>query len=178
MKIYPYLDVEVCLFGYILFEMATGFESPTPSPLDCLHEIPHKLDANVLNILGRVFGDKSMGSHPKIADLINEPFFNATNVPRGDVTLFISLKEENEMVRSMIDGVLKQCYAAYSNDEELSEKVNVAKRKKKKKKKKRKEKVQNIEMEKKESIHVSKEEEQVNVYQEERETDDDLWSSQ
>merc|ERR1712048_1384212 len=99
------------------------------------------------------FGDKSMGSNPKIVDLINEPFFNATNVPRGDVTLFVSLKEENEMVRSMIDAVLKQCYAAYSNEEELPEKVSVAEKKKKKKRKKRKDNVnvkqdnvQNIEM--------------------------------
>merc|ERR1712204_49328 len=98
LKVYTNLEVEVCLFGYILFEMATGFESPTPSPLDCLHEIPHKLDANLVDILGRVFGDKSMGANPKIIDLIREPFFNATNVPRADVSLFVALKEENEMV--------------------------------------------------------------------------------
>ena len=60
-KIYPELDVELCLFGYILFEMATGMESPTPSPLDCLHEIPRKVDRNIINILGRIFGDRSLG---------------------------------------------------------------------------------------------------------------------
>merc|ERR1712204_71666 len=146
----------------------------SPSPLDCLHEIPHKLDANLVNILGRVFGDKSMGANPKIIDLIREPFFNATNVPRADVSLFVALKEENEMVRSMIDDVLQKCYATYSNEELLSGKASVSTKKKKKKKKRRKvqkteEKVvENIEMEKKETIVVV---EQVDVNKDAKDED-------
>merc|ERR1712228_213978 len=205
-KIYPFLDVEVCLFGYILFEMATGFESPTPSPLDCLHEMPRKLDANILSILGRVFGDKSLGNNPTIADLINDPFFNATNVPQGDATLFTSLKDENKTVNMMINAILNQCYYTYSSDALLGRKtVSKGKeekdKKKKRKKRERKERSQrteniNIEMEEKQIIRdvhspelkdenddkieiIEKmEENQVKVEQEERESADDLWSSQ
>ena len=199
-KIYPSLDVEVCLFGYILFEMATGFESPTPSPLDCLHEMPRKLDANILNILGRIFGDLSLGNNPTIEDLINDPFFNATNVPRGDVSLFTSLKNENQTVNELINAILNQCYYTYSSEALLGVKnVNKQtkekdkKRKKKKKKKKRKERTENIELEEKEEIpeedisqfkdkvmqQIKKDEPiDVNVEQEERDSADDLWSSQ
>merc|ERR1712228_694656 len=150
-KVYGELDDRLCLFGYILFEMATGFESPTPSPLDCLHEMPRKLDANILSILGRVFGDKSLGNNPTIADLINDPFFNATNVPQGDATLFTSLKDENKTVNMMINAILNQCYYTYSSEALLGKKTvskgkeeKDKKKKKKKKRKKRKEKTENI----------------------------------
>eukprot|EP01084_Bolivina_argentea_P250371 419437_1 len=144
-KIYPHLEVEVCLFGYLLFEMATGMESPTASPLDCLHELPRKLDRNITNILGRIFGDKSFGGTPKIEDLINDPLFNATNVPTGDLSLFTSLKNENELVGKLQNAVLMQCYYTYSTEALLGEKIhkntsNVSVKKKKKKKKEKKKK--------------------------------------
>merc|ERR1711971_1491545 len=109
-KVYPTLDVELCLFGYVLFEMASGMESPTPSPLDSLHDIPQRVDRNVERIIGRLFGDRSMGGAPTIDDLMADPFFKATNVPRGDVSLFTALKEENETVQMMRDAVNTQCF--------------------------------------------------------------------
>ena len=189
----------MCLFGYILFELATGFESPTPSPLDCLHEMPRKLDANILNILGRIFGDLSLGSNPTIEDLINDPFFNATNVPRGDVSLFTSLKNENQTVNQLINAILNQCYYTYSSEALLGVKSankqakEKDKKRKKKKKKKRKERTENIELEEKQEIlqedisdfkakvmeHIKKDAAiEVTVEQEERDSADDLWSSQ
>eukprot|EP00483_Globobulimina_turgida_P007938 UN07954 len=104
--------------------MATGIESPTPSPLDYLHELPRKLDRSIINLLGRIFGDKSFGGSPKINDLINDPLFNATNVPRGDVSLFVALKNENEMVDKLRNAVLMQCYYTYSTEALLGEKVS------------------------------------------------------
>ena len=153
-KIYPELDVEVCLFGYILFEMGTGRTSPTPSPLDYLHELPRKLDPNITNILGRIFGDKSVGSTPTIEDLINDPLFNATNVPKGDTSLFTALRDENEMVNKLRNAALNQCYHTYSMEALLGDKETVfakrtsggasgGKKKKKKKKKKNRKKGKN-----------------------------------
>eukprot|EP01083_Nonionella_stella_P113847 335984_1 len=142
-KIYADLHVEVCLFGYILFEMATGYESPTPSPLDGLLEIPVELDRSITHMLGRIFGDKSLGDTPTVDGLINDPLFNATNVPKGDVSMFVSLKQENEMVQHLGNAITMQCYNTYSMDVLLGDKrrrSSLAKRKKKKKKKRKRRK--------------------------------------
>mmetsp|Transcript_60340 Transcript_60340/g.95809 ORF Transcript_60340/g.95809 Transcript_60340/m.95809 type:complete len:533 (+) Transcript_60340:32-1630(+) len=205
-KIYPELNVEVCLFGYVLFEMATGIESPTPSPLDCMHELPRKLDANIVNLLGRIFGDRSLGNTPSVEDLINDPFFNATNVPRGDVSLFTALKNENEMVNKMVKAVLMQCFYTYSSEALLGQKTPNVKRssaasggqkkKKKKKRKKHKDKKEKVhdDDEDEEEMSVSKvvddekDEEEVdakpaggvfsNPNDEDEDSEDDPWSSQ
>jgi len=69
-KLYPELVVELCLFGYVVFEMASGIQCPGPSPLDCLHELPKKLPPPVVQLLGKIFGDKSVGAAKQISDLL------------------------------------------------------------------------------------------------------------
>eukprot|EP01084_Bolivina_argentea_P107697 192544_1 len=123
--------------------MATGYESPTPSPLDGLLEIPVELDRSITHMLGRIFGDKSLGDTPTVDGLINDPLFNATNVPKGDVSMFVSLKQENEMVQHLGNAITMQCYNTYSMDVLLGDKrrrSSLAKRKKKKKKKRKRKK--------------------------------------
>lgn len=142
---YSALDVQLCLFGYVLFEMATGFECPTPSPLDCFHEIPRKneLDKNIKVLLGTMFGDRSMGNAPTIEGLLEDPFFNAINVPRSDISGFVALKEENDNVHRMVAAAKRQMRDRYSAETLLGEHA-VGKRqtagtlRKKKKKRKRK----------------------------------------
>ena len=142
-KIYYDLDDQLCLFGYILFEMATGFESPTPSPLDS-SEFLRKVDRNLVNILGRIFGDRSLGTVPTIRDLLEDPFFNAVNVPRSDISGFIALKQENETVDRLVTESRRQCLDRYSTETLLGDGVvrksqgaGTPRKKKKKRKKKR-----------------------------------------
>ena len=84
-KLYPELNVELMMFGYILFEMICGIESPMPSPLDCMHEIEHRtnkqIPREIKEILGRIFGDKTFGQTCTLDDIISMPFFNAKNAP-------------------------------------------------------------------------------------------------
>jgi len=202
-KVYYDLDDELCLFGYLLFEMATGYECPTPSPLDCLHEIPRKqqLDRNITSLLGRIFGDKSMGNVPTIGDLLDDPFFNAINVPRCDVSGFLALKQENDTVLRLVEEAKRQSLDRYSAETLLGDgavrRGQTANTPKKKKKKKRRKRDQNEESHSSKSrnvehsVHGSVPEESQRgqaagdmdepkvISQKEREEDsaDDLWSS-
>ncbi|ETO26614.1 hypothetical protein RFI_10523 [Reticulomyxa filosa] len=97
-KLYPDLAVELCLFGYVLFEMASGIQCPSPSPLDSLHELPKKLPSPIIQILGRIFGDKSIGAAQRISDLMEDPLFVAKNAPPLDTQSYLTLRKENEHV--------------------------------------------------------------------------------
>merc|ERR1712062_491981 len=128
--------------------MATGFESPTPSPLDS-SEFLRKMDRNILVLLGRIFGDKSGGNVPSIQDLLEDPFFNAVNVPRSDISGFLALKQENDTVERLVTAARRQCLERYSTEILLGDNVSrksqsaSTPRKKKKKRKKKREKMIN-----------------------------------
>ncbi|ETO28349.1 hypothetical protein RFI_08782 [Reticulomyxa filosa] len=110
------LVAELCLFGYVLFEMAAGMQSPTPSPLDSLHELPKKLPSPVVNVLGRIFGDKSLGTVRQISDLMDDPLFVAKNAPPLDVEQYLALRKENEQVEYLRAASVAQCLRTYSKE--------------------------------------------------------------
>jgi len=115
-KLYPELAVELCLFGYVLFEMASGMQCPGPSPLDCLHELPKKLPSPVIEILGRIFGDKSIGTAQQISDLMDDPLFVAKNAPPLDTEPYLALRQENEYVEHLREASMVQCLQTYSEE--------------------------------------------------------------
>jgi len=138
-KLYGNLNVELCLFGYVLFEMATGMECPEPSPLDCLRQTQRPIPQPIKDILGRIFGDKTFGLANSATDLISDPFFSATNVPPINTASFTKLREENETVDKIIKSFTSQCFYTYSREFLLGEDYqNVADSSKSKKKKKKK----------------------------------------
>jgi len=150
-KLYPELVVELCLFGYVLFEMAAGMQCPGPSPLDSLHELPKKLPAPVVETLGRIFGDKSIGTAQQLSDLMDDPLFVAKNAPPLETESYLALRKENEHVEYLREASTIQCLQTFSEEvlkSSHSKKAHEHKNKssktsgKKKKKKKKKEQTQ------------------------------------